>query len=97
MDNLIRNFFGFNFEVDKIERDGNCFFRVVVLQFNRYLREYRENIEEYCIFFGLGINEVLDICRFRELFVKEVFDNIEEYRDWMIIGVDGLEEVYKFS
>ena len=28
MDNLIRNLSGFNLEVDKIERDGNCFFRV---------------------------------------------------------------------
>ncbi|CAH3166877.1 unnamed protein product [Pocillopora meandrina] len=27
MDNLIRNLSGFNLEVDKIERDGNCFFQ----------------------------------------------------------------------
>ena len=26
MENLIRNLSGFNLEVDKIERDGNCFF-----------------------------------------------------------------------
>ena len=24
-------------------------------------------------------------------------DNIEEFRDWMITGVDGLDDVYKFS
>ena len=61
------------------------------------MREYRENIEERCTSLGLGINEALDTCRLRELFVKEVSDNIEEYRDWMTTGVDGLEEVYKFS
>ena len=29
--------------------------------------------------------------------MKEVSDSIEEYRDWMTTGVNGLEEVYKFS
>ena len=61
------------------------------------MREYGENIEEHCTSLGLGINEALDTCRLRELFVREVSDNIEEYRDWMTTGVDGLEEVYKFS
>ena len=97
MDNLIRNLSGFNLEVDKIERDGNCFFRAVASQLNRHLREYREHIEEHCTSLGLGINEAFDTRRLRELFVKEVSDIIEEYRDWMTTGVNGLEEVYKFS
>ena len=29
--------------------------------------------------------------------MKEASDNIEEYRDWMTIGVNESEEVYKFS
>ena len=29
--------------------------------------------------------------------MKEVSDSIEEYRDWMTTGVNGLEDVYKFS
>ena len=53
MDNLIRNLSGFNLEVDKIERDGNCFFRAVASQLNRHLREYREHIEEHCTSLGL--------------------------------------------
>ena len=97
MDNLIRNLSGFNLEVDKIERDGNCFFRAVASQLNRHLREYKEHIEGHCTSLGLGISEAFDTRRLRELFVKEVSDNIEEYRDWMTTGVNGLEEVYKFS
>ena len=100
MDNLIRNLSGFNLEVDKIERDGNCFFRAVASQLNRHLREYRKHIEEHCTSLGLGINEAFDKRRLRELLVKEVSNNIEEYRDWMTLsltGVNGLEEVYKFS
>ena len=54
MDNLIRNLSGFNLEVDKIERDGNCFFRAVASQLNRHSREYKEHIEEHCTSLGLG-------------------------------------------
>ena len=94
---MIRNLSGFNLEVDKIERDGNCLFRAVASQLNRHLGEYREHIEEHCTFLGLGINEAFETRRLRVLFVKEVSNNIEEYRDWMKTGVNGLEEVYKFS
>ena len=100
MDNLIRNLSGFNLEVDKIERDRNCFFRAVASQLNRHLREYRKHIEEHCTSLGLRINEAFDKRRLGELLVKEVSNNIEEYRDWMTLtptGVNGLEEVYKFS
>ncbi|CAH3165856.1 unnamed protein product [Pocillopora meandrina] len=97
MDNLKRNLSGFNLEVDKIERDGNCFFRAVASQLNRHLREYKEHIEGHCASLGLGISEAFDTRRLRELFVKEVSDNIEEHRDWMTTGVNGLEKVYKFS
>ncbi|CAH3116899.1 unnamed protein product, partial [Pocillopora meandrina] len=69
----------------------------VASQLNRHLREYKEHIEGHCTSLGLGISEAFDTRRLRELFVKEVSDNIEEYRDWMTTGVNGLEEVYKFS
>ena len=36
MDNLIGNLSGFILKVDKIERDGNCFFRAVASQLDRY-------------------------------------------------------------
>ena len=71
MDNLIRNLSGLNLEVDKIERDGNCFFRAVASQLNRHLREYRERIEGHCTSPGLGISEAFDTRRLRELFVKK--------------------------
>ena len=29
--------------------------------------------------------------------MKEVSGSIEEYRDWIKTGVNGLEDVYKFS
>ena len=71
MNNLIRNLSGFNLEVDKIERDGNCFFQAVASQLNRHSREYREHIEEHCTYLGLGISEAFDTRRLRELFVKK--------------------------
>ena len=64
------------------------------------MREYRKHIEENCTSLGLGINEAFDKRRLGELLVKEVSNNIEEYRDWMTLtptGVNGLEVVYKFS
>ena len=97
MDNLIRNLSGFNVEVDKIERDGNYFFRAVASQdsqLNRHLREYREDIEEHCTSLGLGNNEAFDTRRLRELFVKEVSNNIEEYKDWMTTDVNGLVNLF---
>ena len=81
MDDLIRNLSGFNLKVDKIERDRNFFFRAVASQLNRHLREYREHIEEHYISLGVGISEAFNTRRLRELFVREVSDNIEEYRD----------------
>ena len=71
MDNLIGNLSGFNLEVDKIERDGHCFFRAVASQLNRHSREYREHIEEHCTSLGLGISEAFDTRRLRELFMKK--------------------------
>ena len=87
MDNLIRNLSGFNLEVDKIERDGNCFFKAVASQLNRHSREYREHIEDHCTSLGFGISEVFDTRRLRELFVKKS----------LTTSVNGLEDVYKFS
>ena len=66
MDNLIRNLSGLNLEVDKIERDGDCFFRAVASQLNRHLREYREHIEGHCTSLGLGISEAFDIHNIEE-------------------------------
>ena len=71
MDSLIRNLLGFNLEVDKIERDGNCFFKAVASQLNRHSREYREHIEDHCTSLGFGISEAFDTRRLRELFVKK--------------------------
>ena len=71
MDNLIGNLSGFNLEVDKIERDGHCFFRAVASQLNRHSRECREHIEKHCISLGLGISEAFDTRRLRELFMKK--------------------------
>ena len=56
------------------------------------MREYKEHIEEHCTSLGLGTSEAFDTRRLRELFVKEVSDNIEEYRDWMTTAVNGLED-----
>ena len=66
MDNLIRNLSGLNLEVDKIERDGDCFFRAVASQLNRHLREYREHIEGHCTSLGSGISEAFDIHNIEE-------------------------------
>ena len=88
MDNLMRNLSGFNLEVDKIAKNGNCFFRAVTSRLSKHLRGYREHIEEHCTSLGLvKLSTHADLAS----------DNIEEYRDWMTTGVNELEEVYKFS
>ena len=53
MDYLMRNLSGFNLEVDKIAKNGNCFFRAVTSRLSKHLRGYREHIEEHCTSLGL--------------------------------------------
>ena len=93
MDNLMRNLSGFSLEVDKIAKNGNCFFRAVTSRLSKHLRGYKEHIALHFPW----ISEAFDTRRLRELFVREASDNIEEYKDWRTTGVNELEEVYKFS
>lgn len=37
-ENLYRNLSGFNLELDKVVRDGNCFFKSVARQISAYLK-----------------------------------------------------------
>lgn len=69
-DNLLRNLTGFNLQLDPINKDGN-------LQ-----RSDLQNLQRISSL-GLGINEERDTENLRLLFVREVTENLDEYREWM--------------
>ena len=57
---------------------------------------YREQIEAHCTLLGLGRSEDEDTRKLRELFVKEISENIDAYKDWMTTN-SHLEEIDKFN
>lgn len=82
-DNLVRNLSGFDLEVDEIAKDGNCFFRATVRQLHNHLRKLKEQIQPHIDSLGLGKSEQDDSERLRNLFVQELKENFDEYREWM--------------
>ena len=95
-DNLKRNLSSLSLGLDEVARDGNCFFRAVARQLGKHLLLYREQIEAHCTLLGLGRSEEEDTGKLRKLFIKEVSENIDDYKDWMT-GNNHLEEIDKFN
>ena len=95
-DNLERNLSGFNLVLDKCARDGNCFFTAVSRQLRKHLNFFRDQLEDHCTLLGIGAeSEEEDSRILRKLFVKEVLENIDDYKNWMTSS-NYLEEVKKF-
>ena len=84
-DNLIRNLSGFSLQLDSIEKDGNCFFRETARQLNKLLQrsDLSDDQRQHISLLELGINKESDTRNLRLLFVREVSQNIDEYREWM--------------
>lgn len=59
-DNLARNLAGLNLTVDKVIRDGNCFFRAVARQLGKYLILHSEQMKGHYTSLGLGKSEKED-------------------------------------
>ena len=96
-DNLIRNLSGLDLVVDEVDRDGDCFFRAIARQLCKHLRLYKEQIQQHCSLLGLGKGEDSDTKRLRQLFVREITDNMDDYKVWMTSAEDQLEQVTKFK
>lgn len=82
-DNLLRNLTGFNLQLDPINKDGNCFFRATARQLQKHLQRSDLQNLQHISSLGLGINEERDTENLRLLFVREVTENLDEYREWM--------------
>ena len=84
LDNLIRNLSGFRLKVDQIPKDGNCFFRATARQLHKHfiLQGSDELTRQHILSVGLGKSEELDAKNLRLLFVKELNENINEYKEW---------------
>ena len=82
-DNLMRNISGFDLEVDEIAKDGNCFFRATVRQLHKHLQNIKDQIQTHIERLSLGKSEQDDCKKLRNLFVQELKENFEEYREWM--------------
>lgn len=84
-DDLIRNLSGFNLQLDAVQKDGNCFFRATARQLNKLLQssDLPSDQRQHISSLELGINEESDTRNLRLLFVREVNQNIDEYREWM--------------
>ena len=82
-DNLLRNLTGFDLQLDPINKDGNCFFRATARQLQKHLQRSDLQNLQHISSLGLGINEERDTENLRLLFVREVTENLDEYREWM--------------
>ena len=82
--------------MDKVIRDGNCFFRAVARQLGKYLILHSEQMKGHYTSLGLGKSEKEDCEKLRTLFVGEVSENIAYYKNWLT-GNNHLEEVAKFN
>lgn len=96
-ENLHRNLSGFNLELDKVSKDGNCFFRAVAKQLPKYSSGNKTQAEEHCRSLGIGNCEEENTAKLRQLFVNEVTENINEYENWMTASPNNLETVAKFK
>lgn len=96
-ENLYRNLSGFNLELDKVVRDGNCFFKSVARQISAYLKGDNRQTEEHFRSLGIGKCEEETTAKLRHLFVNKVTENITDYENWMTAGSNNLETVAKFK
>ena len=96
-ENLHRNLSGFNLELDKVRRDGNCFLKSVARQIPTYLKGDNRRTEEHFRSLGIGECEEENTAQLRKLFVNEVTENISDYENWMTAGSNNLETVAKFK
>lgn len=94
LENLQRNLSGFNLEIDHTAGDGDCFFRSTVKQLHKLLKVCPQ-IQAHISSLGLGEVEDQDTARLRKLFVGEMKENLDEYKDW-IIGSNLQEEIEQF-
>ncbi|CAH3167484.1 unnamed protein product [Porites lobata] len=75
------NLTGFNLQLDPINKDGNCFFRATARQLQKHLQRSDLQNLQHISSLGLGINEERDTENLRLLFVREVTENLDEYRE----------------
>ena len=95
-DNLLRNLTGFNLQLDPINKDGNCFFRATARQLQKHLQRSDLQNLQHISSLGLGINEERDTENLRLLFVHEVTENLDEYREWMSCS-SNVREIERFK
>ena len=95
-DNLLRNLTGFNLQLDPINKDGNCFFRATARQLQKHLQRSDLQNLQHISSLGLGINEERDTENLRLLFVREVTENLDEYREWMSCS-SNVREIERFK
>ena len=88
---LRRNLKSFNLDIDAVVGDGNCCFHSITLQLHKMFlsalrddshaanKEYFDNLRSM----GLGKSPVEDAATLREMFVKELEANTEEYGNWI--------------
>ncbi|CAH3165526.1 unnamed protein product [Porites lobata] len=95
-DNLLRNLTGFNLQLDPINKDGNCFFRATARQLKKHLQRSDLQNLQHISSLGIGINEERDTENLRLLFVREVTENLDEYREWMSCS-SNVREIERFK
>ena len=93
-ENLERNLSGLKMRLDRTIGDGNCFFRSTVRQLSRIAKNCAKTVS-HLTSLGLLRTETEDSTRLRELFVKEITENNDEYKAWMTSD-NAQEEIEKF-
>lgn len=92
IETLSRNLQSFNLTVDSVVGDGNCCFHSITVQLSKLLNLHSdENIKNFVATLkgmGLGKSTKEDASLLRSLFIQELTNNVDRYKDWIDIEED---------
>lgn len=92
IETLSRNLQSFNLTVDSVVGDGNCCFHSITVQLSKLLNLHSdENIKNFVATLkgmGLGKSTKEDASLLPSLFIQELTNNVDRYKDWIDIEED---------
>ncbi len=91
METLVRNLKSFNLTIDGVAGDGNCCFHSIALQLSKMLSlndgnttdANMQNYVEMLKNMGFGKSMPEDATLLRNLFIRELLSNVEQYKNWI--------------
>ena len=84
---LLRNLQSFSLTIDNVVGDGNCCFHSITVQLSKLINLHSdENIKNFVATvkgMGFGKSAKEDASLLRSLFIQELANNVDRYKDWI--------------